>query len=174
MRIIAGALKGRRLEGPAQGELEVRPTADRAREALFSILQAWPSGAFVDLFGGTGAVALEAFSRGYGPVVCVESKPRSFLLKNLKSGNVRLLATDAAKLGADAFSEVAVLFSDPPYERSAEFWEKLAPRIRPWIAKGGILVWETDARTALALKPEWEPVDTRRYGTAQFHFFEGR
>ena len=61
MRIIAGTLKGRRLEGPAPGDLRIRPTSDRAREALFSILQTRPPGAFLDLFAGTGAVGLEAW-----------------------------------------------------------------------------------------------------------------
>ncbi len=174
MRIIAGSLKGRRLEGPAKGELDVRPTADRAREALFSILQAWPIGPFVDLFSGTGAVALEAHSRGYGPVTCVEAKPRPFLLRNLKNGGVNILSKDVLKLSPETFSGVSVVFSDPPYERSAEFWGKLAAQIRPWMAKDGILVWETDERTELDLKPGWELTETRRYGTARFHFLEGR
>lgn len=174
MRIIAGSLKGHRLEGPAKGELEVRPTADRAREALFSILQAWPAGPFVDLFSGTGAVALEAYSRGYGPVTCVEARPSPFLLKNLKYCEVTLLSKDVLKLGPEAFTGAAVVFSDPPYERSAELWGKLADRIRPWMAKGGVLVWETDERTELAGQPGWEPVETRRYGTTRFHFLEIR
>lgn len=174
MRIIAGSLKGRRLEGPDKGELEVRPTADRAREALFSILQAWPVGSFVDLFAGTGAVALEAHSRGYGPVTCVEAKPQPFLTKNLKFGAVQLLSKDVLKLRSDDFAEVAVVFSDPPYERAEELWGKLEARIRPWLAKGGVLVWETEGRTELTSKPSWELVDARRYGTARFHFLEAR
>jgi len=173
MRIIAGSLKGRRLEGPAKGELDVRPTADRAREALFSLLQAWPIGSFVDLFSGTGAVALEAHSRGYGPVTCIEAKPQAFLLKNLSRGGVNLMFQDVLKLGPETFAEVAVIFSDPPYERSGELWGKLAAQIRPWMAEGGVLVWETDEITDLALQPGWEPVETRRYGTARFHFLEG-
>ena len=174
MRIIAGSMKGRRLEGPATGDLDVRPTADRAREALFSILQAWPAGSFVDLFAGTGAMALEAFSRGYGRVTCVEAKPQPFLLRNLKHADIDLLSRDALKLGSDSFAGAAVVFSDPPYERSVEFWEKLADRIRPWLAEGGVLVWETDGRTELPLRPGWELIETRRYGNARFHFLEAR
>lgn len=172
MRIIAGSLKGRRLEGPPRGELDVRPTADRAREALFSILQAWPMGSFVDLFGGTGAVALEAYSRGYGPVICVEAKPKAFLLKNLSHGEVTLLSRDALNLKPDSFADIAVLFSDPPYERAQALWAELSVKIRPWLMPGGVLVWETDERTELAAKPGWEIRETRRYGTARFHFFE--
>jgi 16S rRNA (guanine966-N2)-methyltransferase len=174
MRVIAGSIKGRRLLGPAKGELDVRPTADRAREALFSILQAWPVGPFVDLFSGTGAVALEAYSRGYGPVICVEAKPQSFLVKNLGYGDVKLLTRDVLKLSAETFTEVAVIFSDPPYERSQELWGKLAAQIWPWMARGGVLVWETDERTNLASMPGWEIIETRRYGTARFHFLETR
>lgn len=174
MRIIAGSLKGRRLEGPAKGEMAVRPTADRAREALFSILRAWPVGAFLDLFSGTGAVALEAFSRGYGPVTCIEAKPCSFLLKNLSHGHVNLLATDVLRVRPETFAAMDVIFSDPPYERSDELWGQLADRIRPWLADGGVLVWETDAHTDLAMKPTWELMEIRRYGTARFHFLEGR
>ena len=174
MRIIAGSLKGRRLEGPAKGERDVRPTADRAREALFSILQAWPSGSFVDLFSGSGAVALEAFSRGYGPVTCVEARPQPFLLKNLSHGGVTLLPKDVLTLRPETFANVAVLFSDPPYERSGELWTKLSTLIRPWMAPGGVLVWETDERAELGLMPGWELMDTRRYGIARFHFLEGR
>lgn len=173
MRIIAGSLKGRRLETPGKDSLDVRPTADRGREALFSILQAWPVGSLVDLFSGTGAVALEAYSRGYAPVTCVEAKPQPFLLKNLKYGDVNLLPKDVLKLNSDTFSEVAVVFSDPPYERSDELWGKLAAQIRPWLAQGGVLVWETDERTDLGLQPGWKLIETRRYGTAKFHFWEG-
>src|SRR5512141_123146 len=131
-------------------------------------------GSFVDLFGGTVAVALEASSRGYRPVVCVEAKPQPFLMKNLKFGDVTLLPKDALKLRSDAFHDVAVVFSDPPYERPSELWGKLADPIRAWLGEGGVLVWETDARMELAAHPGWELVDTRHYGTARFHFLEGR
>ncbi len=174
MRIIAGSIRGRRLEGPPKNDREVRPTSDRAREALFSILQAWPMGIFVDLFSGTGAVALEAYSRGYGPVTCVEAKPQPFLLKNLSQVAVALLPKDVLALKPETFSNVAVLFSDPPYERSEELWAKASMHIRPWLSQGGVLVWETDERTELARLPTWELMDTRRYGTARFHFLEGR
>ena len=172
MRIIAGSLKGRRLEGPLKGVLEVRPTSDRAREALFSILLRWPMGTFVDLFAGTGAVALEAHSRGFGPVVCVEAKPRPFLHRNLELGGVSLVAKDTAKLGPDAFRGVAVIFADAPYERSVELWIKLAPLMHAWLAESGVLTWETDARTELPTQAGWRLVEARQYGTARFHFME--
>lgn len=172
MRVISGSLKGRLLEGPPPGVLDVRPTSDRAREALFSILLRWPEGAFLDLFGGTGAVALEAFSRGYSPVVCIEAKPQPFLLRNLKLGGVSLLAKDARNLKAEAFRDVAVIFADPPYEQSREFWTGMAPTIRPWLADGGVLAWETEARIELPMQPGWRLIESRKYGTARFHFMD--
>ncbi len=166
-------MKGRRLEGPAKDEMDVRPTSDRAREALFSILQSWPKGAFVDLFGGTGAVALEAHSRGFAPVSCVEAHPRPFLLKNLERGGVSLVRKDAEKLGPTAFRDLSVVFADPPYDKSAGLWTRMASTLRPWLAHGGVLAWETDDRTELVQPEGWRLVDTRAYGMARFHFFEG-
>ena len=113
MRIIAGTLRGRRLQGPESGDLNIRPTSDRAREALFSILQKWPSGAFLDLFAGTGAVALEAWSRGYDPVVCIEKSAGALKLieTNARGTGVRVLKRDACKLRPEAFARQAVIFA---------------------------------------------------------------
>ncbi len=94
MRVIAGTLRGRRLQSP--GDLSIRPTSDRAREALFSILQKWPMGPFLDLFGGTGAVAVEAWSRGYEPVHCLDKAPESLRLMaaNARGTGVQVLRQD--------------------------------------------------------------------------------
>ena len=171
MRIIAGTLKGRRLQAPGPGDLGVRPTADRAREALFSILQRWPTGPFLDLCAGTGAVALEAWSRGYGPVTCVERDPRALacIQANAKGADLRILAKDALKLPGDSFTAQAVIFADPPYESSLALWQALAPRIRSWLDPMGILVWEAGRDTLLPLVPGLEELEARRYGAAVFH-----
>ena len=171
MRIIAGTLKGRRLRAP--DGLSVRPTADRAREALFSVLQKWPRGAFLDLFGGTGAVALEAFSRGYAPVACVEKDPQALacLKANLRGAELAILAQDVMRLGADAFRDQAVIFLDPPYAAWTETWAALAPRLGTWLAPTGVLVFETAAGTAFPPCPDLEPLEVRRYGAAEFHLF---
>ena len=172
MRIIAGRLKGRVLLAPPEGDLRVRPTADRAREALFSILQRWPQGPFLDLCAGTGAVGLEAWSRGYGPVTCVEAgEPGwSCLLRNLRDTEVRALKQDALKLPQDAFPSQAVVFLDPPYAQAAETWRRLAPRIREWVREDGVVVVETDRSTDLELQLGFELAETRPYGAARFHF----
>jgi len=171
VRIIAGSLKGRSLQAP--GGLQVRPTADRAREALFSILQRWPRGPFLDLFAGTGAVALEAFSRGYGPVACVEHDPAALdcIRRNARGAPLQVLARDVQRLPADAFAPQAVVFADPPYETSARSWQALAPRISGWLDPGGVLVWETGHPMDLPAAEGLERVESRRYGAAVFHLF---
>ena len=171
MRVIAGRLKGRILAAPPEGDLRVRPTADRAREALFSILQRWPQGPFLDLFAGTGAVGVEAWSRGYGPVTCVESAEPgwSCLQKNLRGTDLRALRQDALKLAADAFPPQAVVFLDPPYALAAEAWHALAPRLRPWTREDGVVVVETDRTTDLELQPGFRLAEMRPYGAARFH-----
>ena len=173
MRVIAGSLKGRRLVAPPPGDLKVRPTADRAREALFSILQRWPQGPFLDLCAGTGAVGLEAHSRGYAPVVCVESGEPGWacLQKNLAGLPIQSVRADLRRLGPEAYRGQAVIFLDPPYDMAAALWPRLAATLRAWIAPGGLLVFETDRRSALELQPGWILAETREYGAARFHLW---
>jgi 16S rRNA (guanine966-N2)-methyltransferase len=173
MRIIAGTLKGRRLLAPAPDDLRVRPTSDRAREALFSILQRWPTGPFLDLCAGTGAVGLEARSRGYGPVTCVEaSEPGwSCLARNAKETEINMMRVDLRRLPEDAFKGQAVVFLDPPYDQAETLWGQLAPRLKSWTAPGGVLVFETDRKTGLELQDGWVLAETREYGAARFHLW---
>lgn len=176
MRIIAGRLKGRRLQQPPLGDQAIRPTSDRAREALFSILEACPKGAFLDLFAGTGAVALEAWSRGFGPVSCVERDPKAWALAqaNAAGSEVRVLRADARRLRADAFGGLAVLFGDPPYAEAAAALAAVAPNLEAWMAPEGWVVWEAGAGTDLPDLPGWDRFDQRRYGAACFHFWRRR
>jgi 16S rRNA (guanine966-N2)-methyltransferase len=173
MRVIAGTLKGRRLQAPAAGDRSIRPTADRAREALFSILQGWPQGPFLDLFGGTGAVALEAWSRGYCPVWCVEKDPRALALarENLRGTQVEVRPADVLRLPADAFAGLAVAFADPPYPDAVEAFGRIAPQLRRWMATEGLVVWETAAGDTLEAPEGWTALPSRKYGAARFHFF---
>ncbi len=171
MRIIAGSLKGRRLAAPPEGATAIRPTADRAREALFSILEARAKGPFLDLYGGTGAVALEALSRGWSPVVCVERQPAPCLLKNLAGTGIQLLRRPAERLAKEAFRDLAVVFADPPYDLAAQAWDSLAALARGWVGPEGILVFETSSRTRLPERPGWRLEAARDYGEARFHFF---
>lgn len=174
MRIIAGTLRGRRLQGPGAGDRRIRPTSDRAREALFSILQKWPTGPFLDLFGGTGAVALEAWSRGYEPVLCVEKSPEALNLLeiNVRGTGVRVLRQDLRKLPPAAFPQQAVVFVDPPYEDSPVLWPGIAPGLASCLLPNGVLVWETGHRTELPAVPGLSLRESRSYGAARFHFFQ--
>jgi 16S rRNA (guanine966-N2)-methyltransferase len=172
MRVIAGSLKGRRLAVPPPGDLRIRPTSDRAREALFSILEAWPRGPFLDLFSGTGAVGLEAHSRGFSPVFCVEKDREALLLlrRNARGTDLDFRDTNALHLGPDAFRELGFVFADPPYAQSAAMLADLASRIRGWLRPEGLLVWESGAQVALPVPDGFEPLDRRRYGAAAFDF----
>lgn len=173
MRVIAGILKGRRLAAPPPGDQRVRPTSDRAREALFSILQRWPSGPFLDLCAGTGAVGVEAHSRGYGPVTCVEAAEPgwSCLLRNTRDTAVKALRADLRRLGEASFASQAVIFLDPPYDQAEALWGRMSLQMRRWIAPGGVLVFETDRQTTLELQTGWTLAETREYGAARFHFW---
>jgi 16S rRNA (guanine966-N2)-methyltransferase len=173
LRIVAGSLRGRNLKAPPAWDPTVRPTADRAREALFSILQRWPMGPFLDLFSGTGAVALEACSRGYGPVTCVEQDPTALacIKANAAGTDLQILSRDAHRLNGDAFPGQMVIFADPPYQETLEAWAALAPRLKGWLDPEGVLVWEAGQDTELPPAKGLVPLESRRYGQAVFHFF---
>ncbi len=172
MRVIAGSLKGRRLASPAPGDRSVRPTSDRAREALFSLLEPRPRSGFLDLFAGTGAVGLEAFSRGHLPVACVECVPAALKLLrgNLEGTPVQLVAMDARRLAGGAYAGLGIVFADPPYADSARLLAELGTRIRGWLAADGLLVWECRAEDRVEPPAGFRIQDRRVYGAAAFHF----
>jgi 16S rRNA (guanine(966)-N(2))-methyltransferase RsmD len=157
MRVIAGSHRGRRLSGP-QG-IALRPTSDKVREALFSILGTQVSGGrFLDLYAGTGAVGIEALSRGASTVTFVESDPKAvqLLQKNLQAcqlidrAKVRVGQT-AAFLGRKDWWDgpYDVLFADPPYAALDE----LEILIRAWrpglLSEHATVIIEQDSRTEL-------------------------
>ncbi|MFZ5468453.1 MAG: 16S rRNA (guanine(966)-N(2))-methyltransferase RsmD [Myxococcota bacterium] len=174
MRIIAGSARGRPLQGP-RGAKEIRPTADRVRETLFNILGQWMEGLFVlDLYAGTGALALEALSRGAARAVLVDSGREA----------QRLLRANAAALGFSERCEVYALpveraleklgqerrrfdlvFADPPYAARAvsELLERLWAAAL--LAPGGRLAIEHDRREEAPERVgELVRYDQRRFG----------
>jgi 16S rRNA (guanine966-N2)-methyltransferase len=177
MRIIAGEFRGRRLLSPAGRD--VRPTSDRAREALFSILehgQPPVRGArFLDLFCGTGAVGLEALSRGAAGVLLVESDGDA--LKVAQSNierigtprNIRLLRQDASRLGPAPMT-FDIIFLDPPYRSglAASALERLAQG--GWLAPEARIVVEVAADEMCQLPEGYKLEQERRYGAARFLF----
>jgi 16S rRNA (guanine966-N2)-methyltransferase len=168
MRVIAGRYGGRRLKAPTGAA--TRPTADRVREALFSILGDRVAGARVlDLFAGAGTLGLEALSRGAAEATFVESAPRA--LAALRA-NLEALGEDAKVVRGDALRwlrgasagarQYDLVFLDPPYRRAAELGEELSDLLPPVLAPGALVVAESDRRAPLELNIT--ATDERRYG----------
>lgn len=177
MRIIAGKFKGRRLLVPP-GQA-IRPTGERAREALFDILEhGTPSVGgvrFLDLFCGTGAVGLEAHSRGAAEVVLVEHDRAALKAAEANIArlgappSVRLWARDASGLGP-APHAFDLIFLDPPY-RSALAGVTLGALSRGgWLADDARIIVELVATEAIDLPPGYTLERERRYGSAKFLF----
>jgi len=174
MRIIAGQWRGRRLRGP-KAKAGTRPTSDRAREALFNILgPTVQEGPFVDLFAGTGAVGLEAASRGAPSVILVEQAKGAFALcqanvEALGASQVELRLLDARRPGPLPLAQVA--FADPPYELPIEVALNalLACELRP----GGCWVLERRSSEPIPPLPVSVAVTSDRvYGEARLLIME--
>ena len=174
MRIVAGSLKGRVLL--EFSKIGVRPTSDMARESLFNILQNRIYGAtFLDLFAGTGAVGIEAYSRGAEEVVLNDNSRESVNLikKNLEklgiSGKIKVTSYDAISYIKTTSDKFDLIFVDPPYASGLE--KAVLENIGNLLEEGGLVVYESD-------KPFDGEIDSlriadrRRYGKAHLTFFE--
>lgn len=158
VRIIAGHLRGSKLPVPDRPGL--RPTSDRVRETVFNWLQAKVPGASVlDLFAGTGALGLEAASRGAGSLVLVERDPG--LAEALRGHVARFKLGAAQVVQADALAWLAgppsarfdLVFMDPPFDGT--LWEPAAQRLVPWLAPGAWVYVETPARMQASWPAGW-------------------
>ena len=175
MRLIAGNLKGRRLT-PPKDQLS-RPTADRAREALFSILSsrdAIPDGGLVlDCFAGTGALGLEALSRGAARATFMERHPAalSVLKANIDDLGVAatctILKVDATK-PPPAPHPCDLAFLDPPYNQGLVVPCLESVLRQGWLKPAATIVVEISATESIALPPAFVQQDERRYGAAKF------
>jgi 16S rRNA (guanine966-N2)-methyltransferase len=167
MRVIAGRYRGTRLRAP-RGEA-TRPTSDRVREALFSILSPVDEARVLDLFAGSGALGIEALSRGAGSVVFVDSAPAAVaaVRRNLEALG---LEAEVSRRPAIAFLEGAAIrgaqydlvFLDPPYRLASAVGPELSVALSPVLATGARVVTESDRRSPLAL--DLPLADERRYG----------
>ena len=168
MRVVGGVYGGRRLVAPPGAA--TRPTSDRVREALFSILGASVQGARVlDLFAGSGALGIEALSRGAASTVFVDRSHEAIgaLRANLGAlgidADVRTAEARAALRTASARGEAYdLVFLDPPYRRAAELGRDLSERLPAVLAAGARVVTESDRRAPLEL--ELPVAVERRYG----------
>ncbi len=168
MRVIAGTYGGRTLKAPPGSS--TRPTSDRVREALFSILGARVDGARVlDLFAGSGALGIEALSRGAESAVFVDDAPAA--IRAIR-GNLEALKIDANVRRADALrflgaasgdgAQYDLLFLDPPYRLADPLASRLSEALPAVLAPGAVAVAESDRRAPLAL--DLPLLDERRYG----------
>ncbi len=167
MRVIAGTHGGRELTAP-KGRA-TRPTSDRVREALFSILGDVRDLRVLDLFAGSGALAIEALSRGATEATLVDSEApavaairRNLEALGLDAEVVRQRALrflEAASRGARQYD---LVFLDPPYRHASTLGRELSSALRPILAAGARVVAESDRRSPLAL--ELALIDERRYG----------
>ena len=179
MRIIAGRYRGKSLSSPS--DTSIRPTADRVRESLFNLLASRLTGGFeglrvLDLFAGTGALGLEALSRGAAGVVFVDTaaEARGLIREHIESfgvgGVAKLLRRDATSLGpAGTLGPFHLVFIDPPYGRGLGEQALVALAQGNWLAEGAVLVLEESADVAVALPPGFRLEDRRRYGAAALH-----
>ena len=168
MRVVAGRFGGHTLVAP-RGRA-TRPTSDRVREALFSILAASVEGARVlDLFAGSGALAIEALSRGASGAVLVDSSPSAVaaIRRNLEAVDVdaevrrqdALTYLERARKDARLYD---LVFLDPPYRHASALGKQLSAALGPVLASGSRVVTESDRRAPLELGLEL--LDERRYG----------
>jgi 16S rRNA (guanine966-N2)-methyltransferase len=153
VRVVAGAFRGRRLQAP-RGR-RTRPTADRVREALFSMLGD-VSGAWVlDLYAGSGALGIEALSRGAASAVFVESDARAATIveRNLAALGLEqtVVRQDVERFLARAETRFDLVFCDPPYDSAPRVADALAERLPAVTSEGARIVTESDKRRPLEL-----------------------
>lgn len=179
MRIVGGKHRGRRLEAPSTDQ--VRPTSDRTREALFNILAhaAWAPGfdelTVLDAFCGTGALALEALSRGAARAVLLDSAPGSLALARRnadtigESSNCKFLRGDATHPPA-ATDPAHLVFLDPPYGKALAEPALMALSATGWLAPGAICVVERGSGEAFEPPVGFTLLDQRKYGASTVIF----
>jgi 16S rRNA (guanine966-N2)-methyltransferase len=181
MRIVGGQFRGRPLAAPAHEG--TRPTSDRAREAVFNIIiHAIPgfelAGARVlDLFAGTGALGLEALSRGAAFCLFVEqeAEARALIRRNVEAlgltGVTKIFRRDAADLGPAGRNDgFALAFLDPPYGHGLAERALASAADGKWLAPGAIAVVEERKGTAIALPAGFCALDQRAWGDTQALF----
>jgi 16S rRNA (guanine966-N2)-methyltransferase len=153
VRVVAGEFRGRRLAAPRG--MRTRPTADRVREALFSMLGDVSGARVLDLYAGSGALGIEALSRGAESAVFVERDARTAAVidRNLASLGLeqRVVRQDAVRFLARAGGMFDLVFCDPPYDSASRLAGPLAEHLPAVTSQAARIVTESDKRTPLEL-----------------------
>ena len=179
MRIVGGRLRGRALAGPTGPGL--RPTADRLREAIFNVLahahdDACHGARVIDLFAGTGALGIEAISRGAAHALFVDqgAQARALIRQNVEAlglgGVTRIFRRDATKLGPTQDAPFTLAFLDPPYGQGLAPLALASLRDGGWLAPGALAVVEEEAEAQLGAVEGFERLERRDYGETQVVF----
>ncbi|SOE18352.1 16S rRNA (guanine966-N2)-methyltransferase [Hoeflea halophila] len=181
MRIVGGEFRGRGLAAPKT--LTIRPTTDRSRESLFNIIShAHPAvldgTRVLDLFAGTGAVGIEALSRGARSALFVESgvEGRGIIQKNIETfglqGRARLFRRDATKLGpSGTMGAFDLVFADPPYGKGLGERALASASRGGWIREGALVVLEEETAADPDPGGGFELLDSRAFGDTVMRFF---
>jgi len=174
MRITAGNLRGRVLNVPDLPGL--RPTPSRAREALFNILGDIGGWRVLDLFSGTGIMAIEALSRGAASAISIEQHGKACQLMKAARDQLSLDSWEIVKgvlpaaLSRFENSSFDLIFADPPYDQG------IAEQIPNWLDQNSItcqqLVVEESSRVKPVWPADWTAAQSRRYGDTTLHFLE--
>src|SRR6195952_5032296 len=180
MRVVGGRLKGRNLASPSSHD--IRPTADRLRESLFNILthaydDPIADARVLDLFAGTGALGIEAVSRGARFALFVDNgaEARALLRSNVESlglgGVTKVYRRDATNLGpAHPMEPFSLVFLDPPYANKLAETALASLRDGGWLTPGALLVVE-EAKSAAFAPPEgFKELERRAYDDTKFVF----
>ena len=178
MRINAGRLKGRSIDAPkGQG---TRPTSDRVRESLFNVLEHgaaqmdFRDARILDLFAGSGALGLEALSRGarYGWFIEENTSARAAIRRNVEAlgltGTTKIWRRDASRLGpAGNMTAFDLVFCDPPYGQGLGLQALNNASLNGWLCPGAIAILEEHAEIEIDWPSTFAALENRRYGDTQ-------
>ena len=180
MRIIGGAYRGKNLFSPLSDK--VRPTSDRAREAIFNILyskldKSLSEVALLDVFSGTGAFALESVSRGVKSATLIDIDTRD-LQKNValfpnEKNRISVLRLDATKL-PPANKKYDVVFMDAPYNKGLSEQALQQLNAQKWLSSEALCIVELEKNEVIKIPEEYKLIDKRHYGLAQVLFLSYR
>ncbi|HLZ03294.1 MAG TPA: 16S rRNA (guanine(966)-N(2))-methyltransferase RsmD [Bradyrhizobium sp.] len=182
MRVVGGELKGRTIAAPASNE--IRPTADRLRESVFNILvhaydDPFHDARVLDLFAGTGALGIEAISRGAVFALFVDNgaEARALLRNNVEAlalgGVTKVYRRDATNLGpAHPMEPFSLVFLDPPYGQGLAEKALVSLRDGGWLKANALLVVEEAKAAAFAAPDGFEELERRTYDDTEFVFLQ--